>query len=98
MVRADEFCELKKQQSRYREKHGLPKQEEEEQGHPSKIDQLYGALAQDRLLKDDIDELIIRVKEPEEDAEDGEEATGVTLAQATSLLNELLQMKLQDRE
>ena len=64
----------------------------------SKIDQLYGALAQDRLLKDDIDELIIRVKEPEEDAEDGEEATGVTLAQATSLLNELLQMKLQDRE
>jgi hypothetical protein len=92
--RADEFCELKKQQSRFREKYGLPEQEEEEQDHPSKIDQLYGALAQDRLLKDDIDELIIRVKEPEEDAEDGEEATGVTLAQATSLLNELLQMKL----
>ena len=65
---------------------------------PSKIDQLYGALAQDRLVKDDIDELIVRVKEPEEDAEDGGEATGVTLAQATSLLNELLQMKLQDHE
>jgi len=96
--RADEFCELKKQQSRFREKHGLPEQEEEEHGHPSKIDQLYGALAQDRVLKDDIDELIIRVKEPEEDAEGGNEAAGVTLAQATSLLNELLQMKLQDRE
>ena len=96
--RADELCELKKQQSRFREKHGLPKQEEEVQGQPSKIDQLYGALAQDRLLKDDIDELIIRVKEPEEDAEEADEPTGVTLAQATSLLNELLQMKLQDRE
>ena len=98
MGRADELCELKKQQSRFREKHGLPKQEEEVQGQPSKIDQLYGALAQDRLLKDDIDELIVRVKEPEEDAEDAGEPAGVTLAEATSLLNELLQMKLQERD
>jgi hypothetical protein len=50
------------------------------------------------LLKDDIDELIIKFKEPEEDAEDDNTATGVSLAQATILLNELVQMKLQDRE
>ena len=89
LSRADEFCELKKHQSIFREKHGLPQLKDEEHGKPTKVDELYSSLAQDRLSKGNIDDLIIRIKEPES-------VPGITLSQATSLLNELVHIKLQD--
>lgn len=61
--------------------------EEDAEAGVSKINQLYGQLAQECLEKDDIEDFAEKVRDPT--AEEGS-SQGINVCQATAMLNELL--------
>ena len=98
LQRAEIISEISQQKLKYKneiEKAPETSVKEVIEANVSGINQLYGQLAQECLEKDEIEEFAEKVHDS---TTDEGASQGISICQATAMLNQLLQMKMQQQE